>query len=102
MLDITFTVHRSEKYWLATCIENVLADNGTWIIPKRCYITEGKAKMLDPDQLRDYVLMNVTDLNSPKKEDDVDLCIAAHEEREINRLAVLTATKSGSKRCFNT
>ena len=57
ILDITFSVYRSGKYWMATCIENVIADNGTWIMPKRCYITEGDAKMIDPEQLRDYTLV---------------------------------------------
>ena len=67
---------------MATCIENVLADNRTWITPERCYLKEGDAKMLDPAQLRDYVLMNVTDPENTKHVDDVRVCIAAHEERE--------------------
>ena len=54
VLDITFCIYRSEEYWVATCIENVLADNGTWITPERCYLKEGDAKMLDSAQLRDY------------------------------------------------
>ena len=101
IIDITFTVYRNEKYWMATCIENVLSDNGTWIVPKRCYVTEGKAKMMDPDQLRDYVLINVTDEENPKTADDVDIAIAAHVEREINRLADSAAPKKGNKRGLN-
>ena len=68
---------------------------------KRCYVTEGKAKMMDPDQLRDYVLINVTDEENPKTADDVDIAIAAHVEREINRLADSAAPKKGNKRGLN-
>ena len=34
ILDTTFSVCRSGKRWMATCIENVITDNGTWITPK--------------------------------------------------------------------
>ena len=101
VLDITFSVYRSEKYWMATCIENVLADNGTWIIPERCYLMhkEGDAKMLDPAQLRGYVrLMNVTDPENTKQMYDVRVCVAAHEERELARKAPMhTRSRSGKR-----
>ena len=86
---------------MSTCIENVIADNGTWIMPKRCYVTEGDAKMIDPEQLRDYTLMDVTDVDNPKTHDDVAACVAAHDDREINRLSSLSTGRSGSKRSFN-
>ena len=79
-----------------------MSDNGTWIVPKRCYVTEGKAKMFSPEQLRDYVLMNVTDEDNPKTAGDVDIAIVAHEDCEINRLADLAASKKGNKRRLNT
>jgi hypothetical protein len=101
ILDITFSVYRSGKYWMVTCIENVIADNGTWIIPKRCYVTEGDAKMIDSEQLRDYTLMDVADVDNPKTYDDVAACVAAHDDREINRLSSLSTGRSGSKRSFN-
>jgi len=80
------------------CVENVLSDNGTWIIPKRCYVSEGSANMVDPGQLRDYVLMNVTDPDKPLKMGDVDLCIVARKEREESRLASSHAFCTGAKR----
>ena len=97
VLDITFSVYRSERYWMATCIENVLADNGAWVTPERCYLKEGSAKIIDPGQLRDYVLMNVTDPDGPLVMNDVSNCVAAHEEREASRMAAL-ARPGGGKR----
>ena len=54
--------------------------------------------MIDPAQLRDYVLMNVTDPEHPKKLDDVAACIAAHEERESVRTASLQIRRRPGKR----
>ena len=83
---------------MATCIENLIADNRTWIMPKRCYIAEGDATTIDPEQLRDYSLMEVAGVDNPKTHGDV----AAHDEREINRLNSLSTGRCGSKRSFNT
>jgi len=83
---------------VATCIENVLADNGTWVIPERCYLREGGAKMLDSAQLRDYVLMNATDPENVKHMDDVRVCIEAHEERESAIKAPAHARARSGKR----
>ena len=55
---------------MATCIKTLLADNGIWITPERCYLKEESAKILGPTQLQDYVLMNVTDAENPKQMDD--------------------------------
>ena len=57
--------------------------------------------MIDPEQLRDYTLMDVTDVDNPKTHDDVAACVAAHDDREINRLSSLSTGRSGSKRSFN-
>ena len=46
-------------------------------------------------------LMDVTDVDNPKTYDDVDACVAAHDDREISRLSSLTTGRSGSKRSFN-
>ena len=81
------------------CVENVLSGNGTWIIPKRCCVSEGSANMVDPAQLRGYVLMNVTDPGKPLKMGGVDLCIVARKEREEeSRLAPSRAFCTGAKR----
>ena len=42
--------------------------------------------------------MNGADEDNPKTADDVDIAIAAHEDREIYRLADLAASKKGNNR----
>ena len=54
--------------------------------------------MLDPAQLRDYVLLNVTDHENPKHMGDVRVCIAVHEERELARKAHVHARAGRGKR----
>jgi hypothetical protein len=49
--------------------------------------------MIDPEQLRGCTLMGVadvdTDVDNTKAHGDVAACVAAHDEREINRVASL-------------